>query len=458
MSEKPQQIITVDQLPDNPLKMPPPHWQGRANKRRFSQQHVVEVLSKRKITLLGQYRNSSAPMTCQCDVCSHMWQARFANIVHQNQGCPKCAGRIPKTRVDYEKLAAAHKGHVLIMAQRTENASVWVCKDGHEFSRSYENIRATGTFCTICSGWHPKKLSDYESLAGQFGGQIKKAASNVNKPSVWVCSRGHEFRRAYIKIDELGRFCPVCSARLGERLCRAAAELLFGVPFRKVKLKGLRGTRGGYLELDAFNEDLRLAIEHHGVQHFEPVGIWGGSEQLKRQQEHDRLRREYCRERGIVFIEIRELGVITPIEGLKDYIKKECLRQGMAVPPNYDSIKIYLTEIGLKPDEEKLFDRFKSQVAQKGWRVLSPSYLGSQACHMIRCERGHIFRSRPYQTSTMKVCPVCRELQRSKPVNLSDGRIFPSIAAAARKLGVSRPAVGYAIKHQTKCCGLHVST
>jgi len=28
MGEKPQKIITVDQLPDNPLEMPPPHWRG----------------------------------------------------------------------------------------------------------------------------------------------------------------------------------------------------------------------------------------------------------------------------------------------------------------------------------------------------------------------------------------------------------------------------------------------
>ena len=185
-------------------------------------------------------------MACQCDVCSHEWQARFANIIHQNQGCPKCAGRIPKVRADYEKLAVAHNGRVLVMAWRTEDASVWVCQDGHEFSRSYENIRATGTFCTICSGWHPKKLSDYESLAGQFGGHIKKAASNVNKPSVWVCSRGHEFRRAYIKIEGLGHFCPVCSARLGERLCRAAAEKLFGVTVGMIAVS-MAGCRNGFL-------------------------------------------------------------------------------------------------------------------------------------------------------------------------------------------------------------------
>ena len=286
----------------------------RGDKRRFSQQHVVEVLNKRKITLLEQYRNSSTPITCRCDKCSHEWQARYANIVHQNQGCPKCANRIPKAKVDYEKLAAAHKGLILKIAKRAENASVWLCENGHEFSRSYENIRATGTFCTICSGWHPKKLADYKALAAQFGGKIQRAANNVNKPSVWVCSRGHEFRRAFIKIEELGRFCPVCSARLGERLCREAAEQLFAVPFRKVKLRGLKGTRGGYLELDAFNDDLRLAIEHHGVQHYEPVGIWGGEKQFKRQQEHDRLRREYCRERGIVLIEVRELG--SRVDGL----------------------------------------------------------------------------------------------------------------------------------------------
>jgi len=143
---------------------------------------------------------------------------------------------------------------------------------------------------------------------------------------------------------------------------------------------------------------------------------------------------------------------------LKGYIKKECLRQRVSLPSNYDTIEIRLAEIGLKPEEEKSFDRLKAQAAQRSWRVLSAAYLGSQARHVIECECGHTFLSRPYQLSTMKICPVCRELQRSKPVKLSDGRAFPSIVDAARALGVTKEAVRYAMRHNTKCHGLRVST
>ena len=117
------------------------------------------------------------------------------NVRHQGQGCPKCAGRVPKNLADYQELGAMHDGQILIMAKRAEERSVWRCPKGHEFSRSYEHITATGSFCNVCSGKLPKQLADYQVLAKKFSGQIKQNAKRVNSPSLWICKRGHEFRR-----------------------------------------------------------------------------------------------------------------------------------------------------------------------------------------------------------------------------------------------------------------------
>ena len=38
-----------------------------------------------------------------------------------------------------------------------------------------------------------------------------------------------------------------------------------------MKVKEMRGLRGGSLELDLYNEFLKLAIEHNGLQHYKPV-------------------------------------------------------------------------------------------------------------------------------------------------------------------------------------------
>lgn len=48
------------------------------------------------------------------------------------------------------------------------------------------------------------------------------------------------------------------------------------------------------LKIDIFIEEMNLAIEYQGQQHFKPIGAWGGEKTLKRTQERDKLKVEIC--------------------------------------------------------------------------------------------------------------------------------------------------------------------
>lgn len=52
------------------------------------------------------------------------------------------------------------------------------------------------------------------------------------------------------------------------------------------------------------NNHLLGLIEYDGEQHFKPVGIWGGEEQLKIQQERDEKKNQWCRNNNIRLIRI----------------------------------------------------------------------------------------------------------------------------------------------------------
>ena len=52
------------------------------------------------------------------------------------------------------------------------------------------------------------------------------------------------------------------------------------------------------------NGDLDFLIEFQGIQHYEPVEIFGGEEQFKIQQEHDKRKCEYAKTHNITLIEI----------------------------------------------------------------------------------------------------------------------------------------------------------
>jgi hypothetical protein len=68
----------------------------------------------------------------------------------------------------------------------------------------------------------------------------------------------------------------------------------------------VREARPGWLglqRLDVYVPALGFAIEYQGVQHFEPVDLFGGEEGYARRVEMDERKREACRSAGVLLIE-----------------------------------------------------------------------------------------------------------------------------------------------------------
>jgi hypothetical protein len=59
------------------------------------------------------------------------------------------------------------------------------------------------------------------------------------------------------------------------------------------------------LELDIYVEELALAFEYQGIQHYEPVQHFGGEEAFIRQQKRDARKVQLCAKRDVRLIHIR---------------------------------------------------------------------------------------------------------------------------------------------------------
>jgi len=92
----------------------------------------------------------------------------------------------------------------------------------------------------------------------------------------------------------------------GETLCRDAAQRIFGKPFIKVRPKFLKNNVTGHnLELDIYNEDLKLAIEYNGQQHYKYVPFFHKNyEAFQNQRYRDEIKKMLCQQQGIHLIEI----------------------------------------------------------------------------------------------------------------------------------------------------------
>ena len=114
----------------------------------------------------------------------------------------------------------------------------------------------------------------------------------------------------------------------GELRTRAFLEHYFQQKFPKARPTFLNNdvTGGRYnMELDCFNEDLKLAVEYNGRQHYEYTPYFHPTrDAFYNQKYRDKLKRIYCTERGITLIEIP----YTQLNNLEEWLKAELIKCG----------------------------------------------------------------------------------------------------------------------------------
>jgi hypothetical protein len=114
----------------------------------------------------------------------------------------------------------------------------------------------------------------------------------------------------------------------GELRTRAFLERRFNRPFPKSRpdfmVNPVTGSQYN-LELDCYNEELRLAVEYHGQQHYHYIPFFHKSkEAFYNQRYRDELKRLRCRDLGITLIEVP----YTQQRDLETFLEQELRRVG----------------------------------------------------------------------------------------------------------------------------------
>lgn len=93
----------------------------------------------------------------------------------------------------------------------------------------------------------------------------------------------------------------------GELECKKVLEDFFHRPFNKVRMDHMKNPiTNANLELDCYNDDLKLAVEYHGKQHYEYSHFLhgGNKERFRNQQYRDYVKKDLCQKNGISLIEV----------------------------------------------------------------------------------------------------------------------------------------------------------
>jgi hypothetical protein len=351
----------------------------------------------------------------------HLWEARPGNITYIPFGkCPKCSNKKKVSLVEINEQIIAKGGELL--SQDIANVKSYIkirCKHNHEWETQVNNLRA-GKWCPICGGSHPLNIEILRKKAKERGGKlISEKYTNANSYYEWQCSEGHIWKAKYGNIHT-GGWCKQCTSSLGERICRLFFQELFGVEFPSSFPKWLRINNKVKLELDGYNEGLKLAFEHQGEQHFNTkTQFIKSDEKLKQRQNYDLIKKELCQKNGIVLIEVPEINNKIKIADLKNFIKEQCIKNKITLPVNYDKIVVDHNQAYRTPEWRLKLTKLMQIAESKGGACLSDFYKSSNIKLTFRCKLLHEWTASPNKILMGRWCPQCAKETRAKKRRLT---------------------------------------
>ena len=119
---------------------------------------------------------------------------------------------------------------------------------------------------------------------------------NVNLEKNDICIVDDNIKPVNIK---RGRFISK-----GEKICCETMENIYGLPFKSIRPKFLQNPETGYnLELDCYNDELKLAVEYNGEQHYKWPNFTNQTyEQFIKQTRRATLKRQLCDKNEVYLI------------------------------------------------------------------------------------------------------------------------------------------------------------
>jgi hypothetical protein len=319
------------------------------NKKRAIDEYKEKALSRGGKCLSEAVHTNKQPLAWVCRE-GHRWSAPGKRIL-RGDWCKLCstivgADKIRGNLSDCQELAEQRGGKCLSSAYvNSATGMVWKCSvSSHPTWVARPSALRRGTWCPECGTLAMASkirgtIDECHEVARRKGGFCLESEYRGNRALMnWRCGDcSGEWRASFANVG-FSTWCPYCSASRGEAQCRKILEKLFFMTFAKERYQWLTNSDGNRMELDGYNDELKLAFEYHGKQHYSYIPHYhrNGPDDLKKRQRDDRRKRRLCKENGVKLITIPY--TIKP-KHLESYILRQLKRLNISTTqhPNQDS-------------------------------------------------------------------------------------------------------------------------
>ena len=365
--------------------------------------------------LSKKYINVITKLKWQCTK-GHIWEVP-PTYIKSGYWCPFCAGNAKLTIKQMQKLATKRNGKCISDKYINSQTKLkWQCEKGHKWEARPADVK-NGTWCPTCFGSFPFTIKQMKKMATNRGGKClsNKYVNGITKLR-WKCADGHVWEATPSNVGR-GSWCPNCGFQhIIENLCREMFQIIFRQKFQKNRPDWLVNKRGNKMELDGYNEKLRLAFEYHGKQHFSYVNYFHNEDKniLKMRKRDDVTKKILCKRNGIKLIEI---PFTIPLSKLYEYILKQCRKLDVVIPPHKS---VNIANLKLRYFKKNLIELKKIAQKHKG-DLLSSVYLGTNSNLSWKCTKGHEWEASPASIENGSWCPACAGVL---PLSIDEMRIL----------------------------------
>lgn len=346
----------------------------------------------------------------RCDK-GHTWDTVAYSVKRDRPWCRTCTRTDDPWDISHYRAYAKERGGRLRSRHPSgviehKVAMTFRCAKGHEWTTTAGQIKIDHTWCGKCGyDGRRKSINDLYAIAAERGGKLIAPGRNRAHKFEWECARGHTFALMPAEAKR-GLWCSRCSASLSERLVRAHFEQIFRKPFPRMRPAWLRNTTGHTLELDGFCEELGIAFEHQGGQHYRKVELFS-NHTLHAIRTRDARKRRVCRLHNVALIEIPELFKQLPVSELQRFILDACKQAGVRFPRGAASTKVKMSAVYSTTRDDEALIALQSIAKQRGGRCLADDYAGWASRANFECAAGHQWSARLGDVFSGTWCKKC---------------------------------------------------
>lgn len=344
-------------------------------------------------------------LTWECSK-SHQWNATPYNV-KKGTWCPFCAGVVKPTIEEIKLFAKQKDGFCLSDNYKSAHQKLfWKCNKSHVWQATLHDIKQ-GTWCPKCAfkerGLNHRKytLEDVHAHAKKLGGKCLSIIYSTTRGKLkWECKYGHTWEMTFT--DVLSKqWCPYCSRNISEVFCRICFEKLFDAPFNKKRPLCLVNKDGNRMELDGFNDKLKLAFEYQGEQHFTADHLFhNNADDFNKRLRDDKHKLKLCEDNSVILI-------IVPFsvsqQDLPVYIYDECKKYNIIPKNKPDNIEVSSQYLFIN----RQYEEVKKIIENKKGKLLSNIYPGAIRKIEIECKNGHKWSTRFSHIKSGHWCSKC---------------------------------------------------